>query len=106
MDEAAEQVVRAALVRTRQEARLSIHRGVALIAVIPIVLIAALVVAFAVGGLGAFLSILLAGIYMLVGGIGGVAFIVGGLADHRRSTRELRGIDERRQLPAARVVVR
>ena len=106
MDEGAEQVVRAALVRTQQEARLSIHRGVALIAVIPLVLITALIVAFAVGGLGAFLSVLLAATYMLVGGIGGVAAIVGGLADHRRAARELRGLDELHKLPEARIVLR
>ena len=106
MDEAVEQVIRAELVRTQDDARKSIYRGAALIGVIPVVLVASVVAAFAIGGFGAFLAILLAATYMLIGSIAGVASIIGGFSEHRRSTRKLRELDEGRQLPTARLLLR
>jgi hypothetical protein len=106
MDASSEPVGRAELVRTRDEARTEIHRGVALIAAVPLVLIAAVVGAFALGGFGAFMAILLAATYLLVGSIAGIGMIVGGVVDHRRYTRQLRELEAVHQLPEARVVVR
>jgi hypothetical protein len=106
MDGAADQVVRAELARLQEEARVSIRRGVVLIAVVPLVLIASVIAALMLGGFGAFLSILLAATYMLIGSIAGMASIAGGVAEHRRSARKLRELDAMRQLPEARVVVR
>ena len=83
MDEAVEQVIRAELVRTQDEARRSVYRGVALIGIVPIVLIASVLFAFVLGGFGALLSILIAAAYMLIGGIAGTASIIGGVADHQ-----------------------
>jgi uncharacterized membrane protein HdeD (DUF308 family) len=103
---AGDHVVRAELVRTQLEARTTIHRGVALIAAVPLVLIAGILAALALGGFSAFMSILLAGTYMLIGGIAGIASIAAGLAEHRRSARQLRELDAARQLPAARIVIR
>ena len=101
-----EQLVRAELVRTQQEARTTIHRGVALIAAVPLVVIAGVIAALALGGFPAFMSILLAGTYMLIGGIAGVASIAAGFAEHRRTTRQLRDLDATRQLPEARLILR
>jgi phosphate/sulfate permease len=106
MDASSEHLVRAELVRMREEARYVIHRGVALIAVVPLVLIAAVIAAFALGGFGAFMSILLAATYLLVGSIAGIGMIVGGVTDHRRCTRQLRELEAVHQLPEARVIVR
>lgn len=96
--------MRAELARTRGEARVSIYRGVAMIAVVPLVVIGAAIAAFALGGFGAFLAFLVAASYTLVGSIAGIASILGGIADHRRCSRELRGLDELRRLPEARLL--
>ena len=106
MDASDEQVVREELVRTQQEARRSIHRGVALMASVPFVLIVAMIAAFGLTGFAGALAVLLGGVYMLVGGIAGLAMSLGGIAEHRRCTRGLRGLDELRKLPEARVVLR
>lgn len=106
MDGAGDQLVRTELVRLQEEARVSIRRGVVLIAVVPVVLIASAIAATVVGGFGAFLSLLAAATYMLIGSIAGMASIAGGVAEHRRSARKLRELDARRQLPPARLVVR
>jgi hypothetical protein len=104
MDAAAEEVIRAELERTRGEARLSIYRGIAMIAVVPLVVIGAAIAAFALGGFGAFLAFLIAASYTLIGSVAGLASILGGIADHRRCARELRGLDEMRRLPEARLL--
>ena len=92
--------------RAQNDARVTIHRGVVLIALIPAITIASVVAAFVIGPIGALMAILFAVAYALVGGIGGIASIAAGLTDHRRATRELRAIDAPRQLPVARVVHR
>ena len=104
MDAAAEEVVRAELVRSQDEARMSISRGVAMIGIVPLVVIGAVIAGFALGGFGAFLAFLVAAAYTLVGSIAGIASIVGGIADHRRCARELRSLDDIRKLPEARLL--
>lgn len=106
MDASTDHLVRAELVRMREEARSSIHRGVALIAVAPLVLFAGVLAAFALGGFAAFMAILLAATYLLIGSIAGISMIVGGVADHRRFARQLRELEAVYQLPQARVIVR
>ena len=106
MDTAGEQVVRTELIRVQQDARQAIHRGVALIAVVPVMLVGAVMAALLIGGFAGFMAVLVAIAYMFVGSIAGVAWIIGGVADHRRAARELRGIDDLRKLPEARIVQR
>ena len=106
MDAADEQVVRAELVRTQHEARGLLYRGVALMASVPVVLIGAVIAAYLLPGWAGLMAIILAGVYALAGGIAGFAVIVSALADHRQSARQLRGLDDLRKLPEARVVVR
>ena len=84
----------------------TINRGVALIGLVPVVLVGAVVAALGLGAFGAFISLLMAAAYTLVGGIAGLASIAGGIADYRRSGRELRALDATHQLPEARVVRR
>jgi hypothetical protein len=103
---AREQVTRNRLVRAQDNARGTIHRGVLLIAMIPILGVAALLAAFVIGPFGAVMAFIIAVAYGLVGGIGGLAAIAAGLTDHRKATRELRAFDAPRQLPVARVVHR
>lgn len=73
---------------------------------VPIVVIGAVLGAFVLPGWAGFLGVVLAGVYTLVGGIAGFAVIVSGLAEHRQSARQLRGLDDLRKLPEARVVLR
>lgn len=98
--------LRAELVRNRQDARATIHRGVTLIGLVPVVLVGAVVAALGLGAFGAFASLLIAAAYTLVGGIAGLASIAGGIADYRRSGRDLEALDATHQLPAARLLKR
>jgi hypothetical protein len=102
----ADQVRRGKLVRAQKDARQTIDRGVLLLALVPVVLAIMLVVVLAFGVGSSFSLLLLAGAYTLIGGIGGISMIASGSTESRRLGRELRAIDERRQLPAARVVKR
>lgn len=106
MDAAAERVLRAELVRGQEQARVTISRGVALIAVAPLVLFAAIVAGLALGGAGALMAGIIAATYLLVGSIAGMASIAAGLSEHRRCARELRVLDARYQLPRARLLLR
>jgi len=101
-----DRVTRNRLVRAQDDARVTIHRGVMLIALIPIILIAAVLAAFAIGPLAAVMAFIVAAAYGLVGGVGGLAAIAAGMTDHRKATRELRAFDAPRQLPQARLVQR
>ena len=94
------------LVRAQNEARSTIHRGVMMIAFIPIFAVVALIAAFVISPVVAVMGFTLAAAYALIGGIGGIAVITAGITDHRKATRELRAFDAPRQLPAARVVLR
>jgi hypothetical protein len=94
------------LVRAQDDARGTIHRGVMLIALIPIMLLAAVLAAVVIGPLGAVMAFIIAAAYALVGSIGGIAAIAAGVTDHRKATKELRAFDAPRQLPMARLVQR
>ena len=99
--------LRAELVSAQQDARGSIHRGVIMLALVPLVLLGAVGIAIGLGSTTAtVLAILGAATYTLIGSIGGLAMLTSGAFEHRRLTKELRAIDAPRQLPAARVVVR
>jgi len=104
--DAAERSKRDKLVRAQKDARQTIDRGVLLLALVPVVAAIVIVFVLAFGVSSTFFLLLLAGAYTLVGGIGGIALIASGGTQSRRLGRELRAIDERRQLPAARVVKR
>lgn len=100
-------VVRAELERQQQDARGTINRGVILLALVPLVILGALGVAVGIGSVtAAVLALLGAATYALIGSIGGLAMIASGAVDHRRISKLLRDIDEPRQLPAARIVIR
>lgn len=105
-EDEAERIRRGKLVRARKDARRTIDRGVVLLALVPVVIAIVLVVVLAFGVGSSFSLLLLAGAYTLIGTIGGIAMVASGGAESRRLGRELRAIDERRQLPAARVVKR
>jgi hypothetical protein len=77
-----------------------------LIALIPIMLLAAILAAIVIGPLGAVMAFIIAAAYALVGSIGGIAAIAAGMTDHRKATKELRAFDAPRQLPMARLVQR
>ncbi len=99
--------LRAELVRAQQDARSTIHRGVLLIALVPLVLLGAVCIGIGLGSTAAtVLAILGAATYTLIGSIGGLAALTAGAFEHRRITKELRAIDAPRQLPAARVIMR
>jgi hypothetical protein len=102
----ADRLTRNRLVRAQNEARGTIHRGVMLIAFIPIIAVVSLISAFVISPVVAVMGFVLAAAYALIGGIGGIAVIAAGVTDHRKATRLLRTFDAPRQLPAARVVVR
>jgi hypothetical protein len=93
------------LVRARDDSRATIYRGVTLLALVPVVVIAAAISAAVIGPVGIF-ALILAAAYGLVGGIGGVATIVAGVSGHRKARRELRAFDAPRQLPVARLLER
>jgi hypothetical protein len=102
----ADHATRNRLVRAQDEARSTIHRGVMLIAFIPILAVVALITAFVINPIVAVMGFIVTAAYGLIGGIGGIAVIAAGITDHRKATKELRAFDAPRQLPAARVVVR
>ena len=104
MDEAAEQVVRAELERNRIGSRILIRRGLVLLATVPVVVLAAILAAFALGGSFAFAAMAIGGIYALGAGIIGMSSVADGIAHHRRCTAELRGLETARQLPEARLL--
>jgi len=100
-------IVRAELARQQEAARVTINRGIVVLAMVPLVLLAAAFAAIAINSATAvLLAILGAGAYVFVGAIGGIALITSGAIEHRRIAKQLRAIDEPRQLPAARLVVR
>ena len=100
-------IMRAELVRQQQEARGTINRGIVMIALVPLVILGAIGVAIGIGSVtAAVLALLGAGTYALIGSIGGLAMLASGAVEHRRVGKMLRDIDEPRQLPAARVVLR
>lgn len=92
--------------RAQNEARGTIHRGVMMIAFIPIFAVIALIAAFVINPIVAVMGFALTAAYALIGGIGGVAVIAAGITDHRKAARELRAFDAPRQLPVARLVQR
>jgi hypothetical protein len=102
----ADRIKRGKLVRAQKDARQTFDRGVLLLALVPVIATIVLVFVLAFGASSTFFLMLLAGAYALVGGIGGIAMIASGGTQSRRLGRQLRAIDERRQLPAARVVKR
>lgn len=100
-------IVRAELVRQQEDARVTINRGIVLVAMVPLVILGAIFAAISVGSAtAAVVAVLGAGAYAFVGAIGGIAMMTSGAVEHRRIARQLREIDEPRQLPAARLVVR
>jgi hypothetical protein len=102
-----ETLVKAELVRQQQDARGTINRGIVMLAMIPLVILGAIGAAFAIGSTtGTVLALLGAVAYALLGGIGGIAMLASGAVEHRLITKQLREIDQPRQLPAARVIVR
>ncbi|HSD90638.1 MAG TPA: hypothetical protein VLB44_24105 [Kofleriaceae bacterium] len=102
----ADRIKRGKLVRAQKDARQTLDRGVLLLGLVPVVASVVLVFVLAFGASSMFFLLILAGAYTLVGGVGGIALIASGGTLSRRLGRELRAIDERRQLPAARVVKR
>jgi hypothetical protein len=103
VDDAVEEVVRAELIRSRDAARRRAVRGGVLVASVPLVVGGALV-AVLVGFKIGFPAMLLAGGWTLFAGLGGTNELVHGISDHRTCARQLRGLDERRQLPEARLL--
>jgi hypothetical protein len=104
VDEAAELVVRAELERNRVGARMLIRRGLVLLVSVPLVVLTAVLTAFAFGSYGAFAALTIGGVYALGAGIIGMSSVVDGVAHHRRCTQELRGLDATHQLPVARLL--
>lgn len=98
--------LRAELVRTQQDARALIQRGVIMIALVPALLAVGVVGLLSLSSYPGVITLLAAAGYALFGGIGGLAATAAGLADHRRSTKELRAFDASYTLPEARLVRR
>lgn len=99
--------VRSELVRQQQDARATINRGVMMLAMVPLTILGAIVLALTVHSVTAtVIAFLGAATYALIGSIGGLALMTSGAVDHRRMGKQLRELDAPRQLPAARVVVR
>jgi hypothetical protein len=99
--------VRGELVRQQQDARATIHRGVVMLAMVPLTILGAIVLALTVHSVTAtVLAFLGTAAYALIGSIGGLAMMTSGAVDHRRIGKQLRDLDAPRQLPTARVVVR
>jgi hypothetical protein len=102
-----EQLVRQELGKQQESARVTLNRGIVLLALVPLVIILAVVGALLIETLGAVMLAVCGGaLYCLVAGIGGIAMITSGAVELRRVNRELEALDEPYRLPAARVVVR
>jgi hypothetical protein len=100
-------IVRAELSRQQDEASKKVTRGVVLIAVVPLVILAAVLLASVFeGAFGLVVPLLSAVAYTLIGTVGGVAMIAAGAVESRRIGKQLDDYDNVRQLPAARVVIR
>jgi len=99
--------MRAELEQRQDAARDSMRRGVVWLAFVPIVVLGAIGAALTIPSVAAAAVVLVfASIYTLGGGIGGVFMILAGATERRRISKQLREIDEQRQLPEARVVLR
>ncbi len=98
--------MRSELQRQQEDARTRINRGIVMIAVVPLVIVVAVLIAIQLGGLGLLVSLLSAVAYTLIGTVGGVAMIAAGAVEHRRIGKQLHDYDHVRQLPEARLVIR
>jgi fatty acid desaturase len=103
MDAAVEEVVRAELVRSGAEARRRVAIGLALVISVPLTILAALS-AIMLGSTLGFPALLLAGFWSLFAGLGGTKVVVHGISHQRDCAKQLRELDERRQLPVARLL--
>jgi hypothetical protein len=102
-----EEIVRAELLRQKDDARSTIYRGLALIGLVPLVIAAAIIAAFALmSSVYALLVLLVGAAYTLIGGVAGIATMIAGGFEYRRIGKQLHDYDHVRQLPEARLVVR
>ncbi len=98
--------VQAELATQLEATRRRINRGIVVVALVPLVLAMALVIALALGDIGILVGVVFGVGYTLIGTVAGIAMIAGGAVEHRRISKQLREVDPANLLPAARVVVR
>jgi hypothetical protein len=97
---------RTALEATTRQARDRSKRGLGLLIGIPINAAITWFVLHAIGFSGATrVAFVLISMYTALGGLAGIAMIVSGSSRYRRAAARLAELEERRQLPEARVVV-
>lgn len=94
------------LTRDRAEGKATRNRGLKLLVSIPLVAFPAFVFALWTSGVASIALVVLAGVYTLVGGIGGLVMIAAGAAQYHNVNNRLEALDVAGQLPAARVVLR
>lgn len=83
------------------------RRGVVALGLVPIIAFVATGVAVAAyGSYVMAIAVLAGGLYTMFGSLYGLAMLTAGGVEHQRAAKMLRDHDARRQLPAARVVVR
>ena len=104
MDEAAEEVVRVELVGRRDRARYMIRRGLGLMVAAPIGMAVVLTIGASLPGYAAYLAILFGSVFALGALLYGWITTINAVGDKRHSSRALRALDERRQLPEARLL--
>lgn len=93
------------LTRDRADGLATRNRGLKLLISIPAVAIPGFVLAVSTSGVTSIVLVVLAGVYTLVGAIGGLVMIAAGAAQYHSVSHRLDALDVA-QLPAARVVVR
>jgi hypothetical protein len=99
-------IVRSELVRQQKDARSTIYRGVLLIAMVPVVVVVAVITALFLGGVPSVIAILAGAVYALIGGVAGVGTIIAGGLEYRRLGKQVHDYDHVRHLPEARLIER
>ena len=98
---------RTELQNMQADARKQSTRGLKLLASIPLVGTIGMLMALSIPGTAVAISAFIATcLYVLFAGIGGVGNLLAGSIYHRNVSTRLKALDEQRQLPEARVVVR
>lgn len=83
-----------------------IKRGVVLLGLIPVVILVAIALSMKLTGVLEAIVLLTGLLYPFVGGGTGIGLMAIGASRRAMATRELKGLEARRQLPQARVIER
>lgn len=101
MADLVEQEVRTDLWLQRTNARATISRAISMLLLVPVVVVTTIGICAATES---FLPLIFAALYTVIGGFGGFVLLSLGLVRNQLAARELARLDERYQLPEARVV--